>query len=122
VSYSSGPSEFHAFGSTLAYTCDTGYSLIGNDLRICVDSGVWSGNAPLCSAAVCPELPEVVNGVITFTMNSAISISATYSCDTGYAISSAVAVRTCDQGVWSGTAPICEGMTLNTFLLLIFFL
>ena len=33
--------------STATYTCDSGYELIGDDTRICVD-GVWTGEEPTC--------------------------------------------------------------------------
>ena len=34
-------------GSTATYTCDSGYELIGDDTRTCVD-GVWTGEEPTC--------------------------------------------------------------------------
>ena len=34
------------FGQTANYSCDTGYNLVGNSLRTCQDTGVWSGSTP----------------------------------------------------------------------------
>ena len=36
------------FGQTAAYSCDTGYNLVGDSNRICQATGVWSGSAPTC--------------------------------------------------------------------------
>ncbi len=44
VTYS--PDNF--FGSSLIYECNTGYTLIGNKIRICEGDGWWSGTSPLC--------------------------------------------------------------------------
>lgn len=37
-------------GSTANYTCDIGFRLIGNSMRVCVNSGTleWSGDEPTC--------------------------------------------------------------------------
>ena len=37
-----------SFGSAANYTCLDGYELNGNMSRVCLDSGVWSGNDPTC--------------------------------------------------------------------------
>ena len=34
-------------GSVATYTCNKGFSLIGDDIRICERDG-WSGEAPVC--------------------------------------------------------------------------
>ena len=33
--------------STVTYSCNTGYGLVGNSVRMCTSSG-WSGTNPLC--------------------------------------------------------------------------
>ena len=37
------------YGENVIYTCYPGYQLLGNDTRVCTDTGVWSGTAPRCS-------------------------------------------------------------------------
>ena len=34
-------------GSTVTYSCNTGYELVGNSVRTCTSSG-WNGSSPLC--------------------------------------------------------------------------
>lgn len=36
-------------GDTATYTCDDEYILSGNSTRLCLPSGMWSGNAPTCN-------------------------------------------------------------------------
>ena len=35
-------------GDTATYTCDDDYILSGDSTRLCLASGMWSGNAPTC--------------------------------------------------------------------------
>ena len=35
-------------GATVTYTCNTGYTLNGNDMRTCQASGAWTGSDPTC--------------------------------------------------------------------------
>ena len=37
------------YDSVASYSCDVGYSLNGDDERMCLESGEWSGTAPSCS-------------------------------------------------------------------------
>ena len=39
-------------GSLATYTCNSGYVLVGNDIRTCLASGVWSGTEPFCSQGI----------------------------------------------------------------------
>ena len=39
-----------AFGSIAIYSCDDGYVLNGNEMRICQSSGEWSGDEPTCES------------------------------------------------------------------------
>ena len=36
------------FNSSGTYSCNTGYSLMGDAIRICLSSGLWSGSGPTC--------------------------------------------------------------------------
>lgn len=35
-------------GSPAQYTCQRGYRLVGTDVRVCTETGVWSDTAPIC--------------------------------------------------------------------------
>ena len=114
-------------GSTITFSCDTGYVLTGNSMLMCTSSG-WSGSAPLCTGtgsdawlrhdhllhcsytAVCPDLPTLTNGVINYSPSTTLKLQgnvATHSCDVGYGLSGG-SVRTCrSDRTWSGGVITC---------------
>ncbi len=67
----------------------------------------------LFTAVACPMLLDPLNGVITYAVDTTAPFNyqttATYSCNTGYGLSSISAVRICgNTEEWSGTAPTCN--------------
>ena len=70
---------------------------------------------------MCDGLTLPVNGGIEYSSDSTapydVLTTATYTCDSGFALSGGDEVRTCVSnvdstgGVWTGTAPTCEGIT-----------
>ena len=50
-----------AFGHSAVYSCNTGYSLVGNSTRTCQVTGNWSLSAPTCQG-VYPSNPLLPNG------------------------------------------------------------
>ena len=45
VSYSSNS---RSYNSTVTYSCENGYNLVGVAERTCLSSGNWSGDTPSC--------------------------------------------------------------------------
>lgn len=41
------------FGSNAMYSCNTGYTLKGNDNRTCTGNGTWSAVTPTCDRTYC---------------------------------------------------------------------
>ena len=41
------------FGQTATYSCNTGYTLVGDSTRTCQATGQWSGDAPICQCMLC---------------------------------------------------------------------
>ena len=37
------------YNSVATYSCNTGYTLTGDDTRTCQSSGLWSGSEPTCT-------------------------------------------------------------------------
>ena len=48
LSCSQGGDGFSTFGDACSFTCNNGYVLIGNALRICQADGSWSGSDAVC--------------------------------------------------------------------------
>ena len=38
------------YDSVANYSCNTGYALTGDEMRMCQISGVWSGNETICTS------------------------------------------------------------------------
>lgn len=95
------------FGATATYTCDAGYSLIGDSSRTCRADGSWSNATPECQLSSCDSLDPLSHGSIN-TDGTTFGATATHTCDTGYSLDGDSS-RTCQaDGSWSGTAPTCN--------------
>ena len=128
------------FNSKATYSCDKGYVLVGQKLRVCQVNGVWSGKAPTCKSKYlakqthtlsrlgiitqvdhcfsfvltvvdCGTLADPRNGDVDFS-STTFNSKATYSCDKGYVLVGQE-LRVCQvNGDWSGKAPTCRSMYL----------
>ena len=114
-------------------------SLEGGGDRQCQNDGTWSGTTPTCQCefhyifftfldtvntvpteppTTCPDLTVPANGMISYNMGTAsprpVNTVATYTCDTDYILNGG-STRTCGaNGVWSGSAPTCQGELCNS--------
>nr|XP_032810005.1 complement decay-accelerating factor transmembrane isoform-like isoform X5 [Petromyzon marinus] len=43
----------YQYGSRVTYSCEAGFSLIGDSFRDCLESGKWSGSKPICKDVKC---------------------------------------------------------------------
>jgi len=41
-------------GGTAIYSCDAGFTLLGEDRRVCTTDGLWSGSEPTCQGEFGP--------------------------------------------------------------------
>ena len=41
-----------SYNSGATYTCNSGFELVGNELRTCLSDGVWSNEEPVCRGIV----------------------------------------------------------------------
>ncbi len=116
------------FGTVASYTCNTGYMLTGDVIRVCEVTGDWSGSEPTCTgklnymapfscfmilflyciAVDCGSLDAPSNGAVDTSSGTTFMMTATYTCDTGYTLTGDT-TRTCgSDGVWMPQAPICN--------------
>jgi CUB/sushi domain-containing protein len=94
------------YNEVATYSCMMGFGPSGSATRTCQATGMWDGVAPTCVVANCPALSSPAGGGVsapTLTFGS----TATYSCNTGYAMTG-TATRMCQSpGTWTGAAPTC---------------
>ncbi|XP_077785166.1 complement receptor type 2-like [Podarcis muralis] len=101
------------FGSTINYTCEEGYKLVGLSSRQCVISGlkaVWTGETAICQPISCSPPPDVPHGehsgmnIDDYFYGTAVS----YTCGKSHPLvgNATIYCTTKDgvNGVWSGRA------------------
>ncbi|DAD53135.1 TPA_asm: truncated secreted complement C3b 4b-binding protein [Vaccinia virus] len=99
------------FGSSITYSCNSGYQLIGESKSYCelgfTGSMVWNPEAPICESVKCQFPPSISNGRHNgyedfYTDGSVV----TYSCNSGYSLIGNSGVL-CSGGEWSDP-PTCQ--------------
>ncbi|XP_078686059.1 seizure protein 6-like [Branchiostoma floridae x Branchiostoma belcheri] len=108
--------EGYDVGSTVTFTCNTGYYVRGSQARTCGPGPggtlVWSGMQPTCVSTPCKVVPAApAHGHVTaMELSDPRRYVAVYECDPGYVMTSGSPVRTCrDDGTWDGEPPVCGG-------------
>ncbi|XP_078495426.1 uncharacterized protein LOC100184723 [Ciona intestinalis] len=112
-------SSYYVVGSSVTYTCNTGFRLVGSNRNTCLNNLTWSSAAPECQP-VCGTAPTPKTNGIAPTYNTASVLvggitsyvngtSATYTCNARYGVPTyATAVLLCVGGKWNGLSPICK--------------
>ncbi|XP_078664783.1 sushi, von Willebrand factor type A, EGF and pentraxin domain-containing protein 1-like [Branchiostoma floridae x Branchiostoma belcheri] len=96
------------YGDQVTFSCDTGFELTNNDVRVCGDNGVWSGVQPTCDVVECSTLQAPPNSDMAVSGNT-FGNTATTSCDPGYDLVNGDTVRSCQaSGEWSGSSVLCQ--------------
>uniref|UniRef100_A0A663FAC5 p-selectin n=1 Tax=Aquila chrysaetos chrysaetos TaxID=223781 RepID=A0A663FAC5_AQUCH len=103
-----------AFGSTCAFSCQTGFALMGSESRECTAMGTWTGDAPRCEAIACPVLSAPDRGELNcshlhgdFTFGS----TCAFSCQTGFVLMGSESHECMATGTWTGDAPQCKAIS-----------
>ncbi|XP_019147424.3 P-selectin isoform X3 [Corvus cornix cornix] len=103
-----------AFGSTCAFSCQTGFALVGPESRECTATGKWTGDAPRCEAVFCPVLRAPDQGDLNcshlhgdFTFGS----TCAFSCHKGFVLMGPESRECTVMGTWTEDTPHCEAIT-----------
>ncbi|XP_032923852.1 P-selectin isoform X7 [Catharus ustulatus] len=101
------------FGSTCAFSCQTGFALVGLQSHECTATGTWTGDTPHCEAITCPVLSAPAQGELNcshlhgdFTFGSLCA----FSCQKGFALVGSDSLKCTAMGTWTGDAPRCEAI------------
>ncbi|NXK34323.1 CR2 protein, partial [Piprites chloris] len=115
-----------SFGSSVSFTCNTGYRLLGNSQINCVikhEGVTWDGDIPICEAIPCAPPPEIANGERSGADKELFVYgeSVTYRCRSvrrqerplSLVGEASIYCTTTDNvnGVWSSPAPECKVVT-----------
>ncbi|XP_048255629.1 sushi, von Willebrand factor type A, EGF and pentraxin domain-containing protein 1-like [Haliotis rufescens] len=98
--------------SIVRYTCDSGYQLVGLEVRRCQADLSWEGAEPTCNPIHCAGLTVIAYGVLN-TTETVYQTVVSYSCNEGYTLRGEV-LRTCSASkVWTGEEPVCTPVECN---------
>ncbi|XP_064472381.1 sushi, von Willebrand factor type A, EGF and pentraxin domain-containing protein 1-like [Ornithodoros turicata] len=98
------------FGGVVRYTCNPGFSAVGNVERHCEGQGTWSGTEPTCEEVKCPKPLAPNHGTFSGT-DTRVGSKVTYTCDADGSTQTVVCLI---EGFWSQDpiacpAPITQG-------------
>ncbi|XP_068695180.1 sushi, von Willebrand factor type A, EGF and pentraxin domain-containing protein 1-like isoform X3 [Montipora foliosa] len=99
------------YNSTVEYSCDQGYTLVGSRRRVCQANQTWTGTTPQCTYASinCGALPTPENGLKKSETSTFLNGIVTFGCRGQKYNLIGSSRRTCLQsGQWSGEQPICR--------------
>ncbi|KAI0214852.1 Sushi, von Willebrand factor type A, EGF and pentraxin domain-containing protein 1 [Lamellibrachia satsuma] len=113
VAHANPSTSGESYVSVVEYKCDEGYRHTGGALsRTCQTDKRWSGIAPVCTVIECGPPPTIAHANPSTSGESFLSV-AEYKCDEGYTHTGGALSLTCQADKrWSGSAPVCTGMTV----------
>uniref|UniRef100_A0A8C0EP88 Sushi domain-containing protein n=1 Tax=Bubo bubo TaxID=30461 RepID=A0A8C0EP88_BUBBB len=101
------------FGMAVTYSCNKGFSLIGDSTIHCAAddklNGVWSGPAPECKVVRCKN-PEVKNGKKSSGFGTVYTYkdTVTFECDPGHLLNGSYVVTCEADNSWKPPLPMCD--------------
>ncbi|XP_074165152.1 C4b-binding protein alpha chain-like isoform X2 [Sminthopsis crassicaudata] len=105
--------EFFTYGSSVRYTCDQTYSLIGNESIHCttmnMKDGEWSGPPPQCKVVRC-ESPLLPNGHLLSGRRPPYTYKETLilECDSGFYLEGEEKISCGADNSWVPRIPQCK--------------
>ncbi|NXU82830.1 LYAM3 protein, partial [Xiphorhynchus elegans] len=110
------------FGSTCAFSCQTGFVVMGPESRECTAMGTWTGHAPYCegraavraqsikcSALATPKMGQAAcsHPLGDFTFGS----TCAFSCQKGFVLMGPESRNCTSMGTWTGDTPQCKAIS-----------
>ncbi|KAM5202001.1 complement receptor type 2-like isoform 2-T2 [Hipposideros larvatus] len=95
-------------GTSIKYSCDVGYVLVGEESLHCTSEGVWSPAAPRCKVAECKPIGK---HLYEEPQDQFVGPDVNSSCDEGYRLGESV-YQQCEGTIpWFMEIRLCEEIT-----------
>ncbi|XP_060561266.1 sushi, von Willebrand factor type A, EGF and pentraxin domain-containing protein 1-like [Ruditapes philippinarum] len=95
------------YQSVAIYSCDTGYTLIGDNITSCKPSGNWSFHSLNCTINDCGPRTQPVNGSVHVSNGTTYQSLMTFECDIGFEMNGTNTSVCLANSTWSHVVPKC---------------
>ncbi|KAM9233604.1 complement C2 [Dugong dugon] len=99
----------HPVGGNLSFECEDGFTLRGSPVRRCLPNGMWDGETAVCDSGAghCAD-PGISVGAVRTGSRFGLGDKVKYRCSSNLVLTGSTERECQDNGVWSGTEPICR--------------
>ncbi|XP_076346234.1 sushi, von Willebrand factor type A, EGF and pentraxin domain-containing protein 1-like isoform X1 [Tachypleus tridentatus] len=94
-------------GNVVKYSCNLGYILVGEADRVCLETGRWLHEVPMCEPIEC-KLPEPVDHAIMKGSDFHVGHRVEYTCNMGYHLIGQNTRVCMEEGQWGPEPPVCK--------------
>ncbi|XP_032948869.1 C4b-binding protein alpha chain-like isoform X1 [Rhinolophus ferrumequinum] len=111
--HTGGNEDVYTYGSSVTYSCDSGFSMLGKASIACTVEnktiGVWSPSPPTCKKITCLQ-PHVRYGkiVLGFGPTYTYKDSIVFECNKGFILKGSSLIHCGEDNNWNPPPPICE--------------
>nr|XP_013013262.1 C4b-binding protein alpha chain isoform X1 [Cavia porcellus] len=111
--HSGAVEDLYTYGSSVTYSCDPSYSLLGNPSISCTvvnkTVGVWSPSPPVCKKVICRQpIVQYANIISGFGPIYTFKDTIMFSCQKGFVLKGSSLIRCEADNNWNPSPPVCE--------------
>lgn len=93
--------------SLSTYMCSNGYTMVGDPIAVCTNTGVWSVSKRFsCDPVDCGSPPSITNATLSYK-STTFSSYAVYRCQQGYSLQGNDRIQCGGSGLWDSSLPVC---------------
>ncbi|CAN8028078.1 unnamed protein product [Ixodes persulcatus] len=105
------------FNAACGFRCNPGYRLIGNSIRVCQQSGRWSGSDPVCEKKKCQTLGAPFHGSIKCSTEAFdFETVCEFECQRGYVLIGSRKRSCLSIALWDGLPTLCRPVSCPPLL------